>query len=354
MKKYFLYELKKARWQLIIISAICTILFGTIAAVMPNSLSYSVEGTPSAITNPPLIGGIGGAMTLMCFIAPVLVYAFKMNKRCVDCYYALPLKKTKLYFVKTIIGLLLVLVPFTMAYWVTFLIYLIRPNNPYDMVWFVPTYFGLLFFGICLFGYNAFAFTRANSVADGVVFMIGYQAVMILVALIPFIWSSGKLISVRYLLDFVPEWGASIFTSNMEALVCESQLSQTILSQLGLKMTAMTFIMPLLRGAAGYGLMFFLLKYDKAEASQQVCESWFGYKTLIPIFAGTIIGLLVGTIAQLSLSVAVVIFVMFSVLAFVLTIVWRRKFVFGKTGWTVFGVSLGAGLLIAVVTALIL
>ena len=72
------------------------------------------------------------------------------------------------------------------------------------------------------------------------------------------------------------------------------------------------------------------------------------------IFAATIIGLIVGAVLEFSLSLAVVVFVMLAVAAFVLIIVWRRKFVFGKTGWIVYGVSLGAGLVLAVITALVI
>ena len=355
MRKYFLYELKKARWQLVIISALFTILFATIAAVMPmQTRVQNYDGTVTMVTNTCLLSVMGGITILMCFVAPVLVYAFKMNKRCVDCYYALPLKKNKLYFVKTLIGLLFVVVPFTVAYWITFLIFLIRPNNPYDMVWFVPAYFGLLFFAVCLYGYNAFAFTRANSVLDGIAFMVGYQSVLFLVVLLFFVWSNGQLFSAQYLLDFIPQWGSIFFAVQMEARVLGSELTQSDLSYLGLNMTAMTFIMPLLRGVAGYALLFGLLKKDKAEDSQQVCESWFGYKTLIPIFTATIIGLIVGLLLELSFSLSVVVFVMFAVAAFVLMIVWRRKFVFGKVGWIVYGISLGAAIVLALITALVI
>ncbi|MBQ7913321.1 MAG: hypothetical protein IJ308_08365 [Clostridia bacterium] len=355
MKKYFLFELKKARWQLIIITAIFTILFGTIAAVMQTQTKIeSYDGTVTVITNSPLVSLIAGAMSLMCFVAPVLVYQFKMNKRNVDCYYALPLKKRKLYFVKTLIGLLLVLIPFTVAYWATFLIFLIKPGNPYNMGWFVPAYFGLVFFAVCLYGYNAFAFTRGNSVVDGVALMMGYQAVMILIVLVPWMWSRGELFSWRYLLDFVPEWGQSFFTLHMETKIIGSTvLNELGTLDLGFDMNVMTFLMPALRGAAGYGLLFYLLKYDKAEDSQQISDSWFAYKTLIPIFAATIIGLIEGMILELSLSVALVVFVMFAIAVFVLCIVWRRKFAFGKTGWIVYGIALGAAVVIAIITWLV-
>lgn len=360
MRKYFLYELKKARWQLIIITAIFTILFGTIAAVMKPQTSfesYDTSGnlTVTTITKPTLNSLIGGAMNLMCFIAPVLVYQFKMNKRTVDCYYALPLKKQKLYFVKTLVGLLLVLIPFTIAYWATFLIILIKPNNPYNMGWFVPTYFGMIFFALCLYGFNAFAFTRGNSIVDGIALMIGYQFVMLLIVLLPWVWSQGDLFSPIYLLDFVPEWGLGFFTIHMELRIVGSPVMSE-LNSIGLtelNLNVMTFLMPALRGIAGYGLFFFLLKYDKAEDSQQISDSWFAYRTLIPIFAATIIGLIEGMLLEISLSVALVVFVMFAISVFVLCIVWRRKFAFGKTGWIVFGVSLGAAVIISIITWLV-
>ena len=354
MRKYFLYELKKARWQLIIITAIFTILFGTIAAVMSpqTAVTNYVDDTVTMVTNPTLNFFIGGAMNLMCFVAPVLVYQFKMNKRTVDCYYALPLKKQKLYFVKTLIGLLLVLIPFTVAYWATFLIFLMKPNNPYNMGWFVPAYFGMIFFALCLYGFNAFAFTRGNSIVDGIALMMGYQAVLFLIVLLPWVWSQGDLFNAKYLLDFIPGWGQIFFTLHMEAKI----IGTNVLNDYGsvdFNMNVMTFLMPALRGGAGFGLFFFLLKYDRAEDSQQTSDSWLAYKTLIPIFAATIIGLIEGMLLELSLSVSLVVFVMFAISVFVLCIVWRRKFAFGKTGWIVFGISLGAAVIISIITWLV-
>ena len=354
MKRYFLYELKKARWQLIIISAICVLLCATIAAVWPmryESYDY-INDTYEPAINTPMLSLVTLLGSGLCYIAPVLVYSFKMNKRCVDCYYALPLKKEKQYFVRTIIGLLLVIIPFTAAYWATFFVYLLRPNNPYNMGWFVPLYFGALFFIVCLFGYNAFAYTRANSIIDGIVFMIAYESVMILVALVPFVLSRGELFSPAYLLDFLPEWGMEVFTLLIEGYILKGQ-SALADAVYGIGVDAMTFIMPFVRGAAGYALMFFLLRKEKAEDSQQVCESWFGYKTLIPIYTSTIIGLIVGLIGASSFSLSLVVFVMFAIAAFVLIIVWRRKFVFGKVGWIVYGISLGAAIVLAVLVRVV-
>jgi hypothetical protein len=356
MKKYFLYELKKARWELIILTVIFTLLCGTVAAVSPMQTKYEHyngygEWVTSVWIETPVITLAIGLLALMCYAAPAGVYAFKMNKRSVDCYYALPIKKEKLYFIKALIGLLLVAIPFTVAYWTTFFVYLIRPNNPYEMGWFVPTYFGLLFFALCLFGYNAFAFTRGNSMQDGITFMVAYSLVLLCVALVPFLWSEGKLFSWQVLLGFWPGYGGIMFSGNMIERIMGAD--GVYLLSTDLKLDALTFIMPALQGAAGYGLLFVLLRKDKAEDSQQVCESWFGYKTLIPIFTAVAIGLLVGSLIEVDWAVALIVFVMCAVAAFVSIIVWRRKFLFGKTGWIVLGVGLGAAIVIAFITTLI-
>ncbi|MBQ8405516.1 MAG: hypothetical protein IJX09_02585, partial [Clostridia bacterium] len=67
----------------------------------------------------------------------------------------------------------------------------------------------------------------------------------------------------------------------------------------------------------------------------------------------TVIDLIEGMLLEISLSVALVVFVMFAISVFVLCIVWRRKFAFGKTGWIVFGVSLGAAVIISIITWLV-
>ena len=356
MKKYFLYELKKARWELIIISVLFTLLCATVAAVSPMQTVYNRymedgEVVTRVVIQTPVLPLAVGLLALMCYAAPAGAYAFKMNKRSVDCYYALPIKKEKLYLVKTLIGLLLVFIPFTLAYWTMVLVYAIRPNNPYEMVWFVPAYFGLIFFGVCLYGYNAFAFTRGNSMQDGITFMVAYSAVLICVALVPFIWSKGELFSWQVLLGLWPGYGGIMFTSNM--LVRIMGESAEYIATSGIKLDALTFIMPFIQGAAGYSLLFVLVRKDKAEDSQQVCESWFGYKVLIPIFTAVSAGLLVGALIETTWTVALVVFVMIAVAAFVSIIVWRRKFNFGKTGWIVLGVGLGAAIVIAFITTLI-
>ncbi len=302
MKKYFVYELKKNRWQLIIISAIFVLLCIAVAGVAPTrSLAGSnpTTGEKNYVAGSPCLFLLTSLVSMVCFIVPVLTYSFKMNKRSVDCYYALPLKREKLYFVKTIIGLILVIVPFTLGYWCGVLTFLCKPNYMFKTVWFVPAYFGFLFFIVCQFGINAFAYTRGNSVWDGVVFMGAYAYAPILVMLVPFVLSHGEFPSSDFLLSCMSEMDLSAFVSYMEALIravpagADDNIIIEIIGVFGsaANLSVWTFVMPLLFGGAGYALLFATLRRDKAEDSQQVCESWFGYKMLIPVFSIVAIGL---------------------------------------------------------------
>jgi hypothetical protein len=126
----------------------------------------------------PNVSLVFGELLILLFVVPMLMYSFKMSKRGVDGYYSLPLKKEKLYFVLTMVGLILVIVPYTVAYWSGFLALLCREGNPYQMGYFVPAYFVGVLFALFLYGVNAFVFTRANRTSDGVVFMLSYWSVL--------------------------------------------------------------------------------------------------------------------------------------------------------------------------------
>ena len=155
MKKYFLYELKKYLWTLVILTMVCSLIYIVEASSMATYWEYYPEydekgGLPTVAINYPPLSTIFWCLILLLFIVPTIVYSFKMHKRSVDGYYSLPLTKGKLYFVSTVVGLILVLVPFTVAYWGGFIALLVRPDNPYSMGYFLPTYFAGVCFAIFL------------------------------------------------------------------------------------------------------------------------------------------------------------------------------------------------------------
>ena len=133
MKRYFIYELKKNFWPLVILTAISAGLYLVTLSYF-NPVSRYAED--SVVINTPPLSTVMIELCILCIVAPILMYSFKMNKRSVDAFYSLPIKREKIYLVKTLVGLLLVLIPYTLSYWLGFLSVVVRENH-YHLVYFV-------------------------------------------------------------------------------------------------------------------------------------------------------------------------------------------------------------------------
>ena len=279
MKKYFLYELKKHLWTLVILTAVCTLPYivhmATTMMFYEHSSPVEYGGEITRYIYGPGIANVFSGMLILLFVVPIIMYSFKMSKRGVDGYYSLPLKKEKMYFALTLVGLILVIVPYTVAFWSGFFTLLFRAENPYNMWYFFPIYFGGVVFAVFLYGINAFVFTRANRISDGVVLMVAYAFVFYL--LVNVIDYEVFHISTRIGINFLFSGGMFEFVSLMEAFV--TRATQVYLQYIG-----WYFGVAVLSGSLCYGLLFGLLRCEKGENAEQNCESWFGYKTLIPAY----------------------------------------------------------------------
>lgn len=330
--KFFCFELKKHLWTLIVLAAVCTLPY--IAKLSTMDLSYVYEhyqtGEVTTVLLSSEIGLAFFALGALCFLSPVLTYSFKMNKRGVDTYYALPIKKEKLYLIKTMVGLLLVLVPFTVMYWSGFLTLLCRAENPYDMFWYLPAYFGSVLLGICLFGLNAFLYTRGNTVTDGIVFMIAYVPLFLMIyayAVVAFGFQGRASYE-----NFITFGGLIEFGNAMNDLILRYE---------NVSLSPLTFVVMPILGVAGYALLFILLRYEKGENAEQVSDSWFGYKILIPIYTAVLIGLNNGLNNN---GLHIIWFCLIAVAAIVATVVYQRKFKFHLKWWGMIGGALVLGL----------
>lgn len=333
MKKtwnFLRFELKKNLWAFVVLTAVCTIPYVAQLSTMTMSYTYEDWATKEEMVRitSSQIGTVFVMLGALCYIIPILVYSFKTSKRGVDGYYSLPLKKEKLYLVKTVLGLLLVLVPYTVAFWGGFFTLLCREGNPYAMVWYVPAYFGSLLLGICLFGINAFLFTRANKAGDGVVFMLAY---------IPFFW-----MLYAYFVQVFDQ--PHYFYNNYETGLLTfgglinfgDTISDRIMRYVNSQFSPLTFIVMPVLGAIGYFLLFFNLRYERAENAEQVSDSWYGYKTLIPLYTSLLLATNGGISSPLMLCTA-------TVGAIIATIVYRGKFKFGVKWWAMIGGALLLG-----------
>lgn len=339
MIRYFKYELKKNFWTLVVLTAIAVIIY--VVTVSASELFYRYipeQGVETKIiNNTSQIGIIYAVLGVFCAVVPILMYSFKMEKRSVDVFYSLPIKKGKMYLVKTLVGLILVLVPYTIAYWLGFLSVALRENYFY-LFYYIPGYFGGLFFGICLYGICAFSFTRANHEVDGVVFMLMYACIY------PLILNAGmqifdslmqRNINIFYYFSFS---GLISFGINVDTLIGNGPFDG--FSADGWN-TAM-FLYPGLFAAAGYALMFLSLRWEKGENAEQNSDSWLGYRVLLPLYIVTLF-------MCVSSEILLVYGCLITIWAIIMTIVHTRKILFNWRYWVMIAASVAVGLVLNII-----
>lgn len=332
MRKYLIREWKRNFSSLLVLTVAWTIF--CVAHFSTIELQYVVRdwntgAIKEILPSNPRLWLYFVPLYLLCMITPIFTYNFQMDKRSVDYYFAFPLKREKLYLVKTLVGLSTVLIPFTVAFWSGFLVAVFRDGNLWQMAGFVPTYFISVLFAVCIYGIYAFVFTRANKVSDGVAFMIAYTFVFYLiisfidVSILESKWGRIPFDVVEIFLFF----GLMTFSNYATDWVIGSAVV----------CNALTFIVPIVLGFAAYFLLFFLLRYQKAENAEQISESPFGYKTLIPIY----------TAFMVALNGEHLLMTIFCFIgAVIATACYRRKFKFSWHYWAMIGGAVLLGLLL--------
>ena len=337
--RYFRYELKKNLKTLGLLTAICTIIYVVVTSTSNLYYSYGTgavyvpghSNNGGIRNNSPQISIIYLLLGAMCFVVPALMYSFKMNRRSADAFYSLPIKREKLYLVKTLVGLILVFVPYTVAYAAGFLCVALRENF-YDLIWYLPGYFGGILFGLSLYGVAAFSFSRANRVADGVIFMIFYALIGLLIA------SLVEAIEIERGIPY-DERMETVYFSPMGCFIVFSEKIDALLREGGNQdLDFLMFLFVFLHAIAGFALLFLLPRFDKGEDAEQYSDSWFGYRVMIPLYTALLIGLMGGTEALY--------IVLFTVAAIVMTIIYRRKALFSWQYWVMIAVGALGGIVL--------
>ncbi len=333
MMRYFRYELKKNLLTLGLLTAICAIVY--VVATSTSELFYFREQSAyypgGIVVRDSQISVIYVMLGILCFVVPVLMYSFKMSRRGADAFYSLPVKREKLYLVKTLVGLILVFVPYTVAYVLGVSVICFRENY-FDLIWYLPGYFGGIFFGIGIYALSAFAFARANRIVDGVIFMVFWHllGLLLLAAINEAVYRhSGRPGGLTgETLKAIPAGCFGLFGSKMDSLIRGSG---------NVTFGAAIFLVPLAYAVAGFALLFLLARRDRGEDAEQNSDSWFGYRLMIPLYTALSIALLGDTFLYIYVA-------MIAVGAIVLTVVYTRKVLFSWKYW----LMIGAGILVGV------
>lgn len=343
MKKYLKYQLKKNLLPFTVLVLFCVIVY-----VIPL-LTESYRGWNNSSPMPPpgikpdddyfyyervylelYTGNILIALGVMCALVPIYMFAYKMNKRSVDMYYSLPISRTKIAAVHFIVGLLYVLAAYTLGYFLGFAVVAAKVKRLY-LVNYLFLYLATLIPAFTIYALSAFFYTRANTIIDGIVFIVaGIFSPFIIATILSFLISiatssanvmpTGEFViwqpldtinnffrnAIKYgLADTSYSWSFDPKSTWYKHDVCE--LVGAILMTVGA-----------VGGTCG---MLLTEKNCRAENCGQVSDSIFGYKVAIPLYTVALFMMLGSEILLLCI---------FAFAAFVATVIYRRTIKIGK------------------------
>lgn len=349
MKKLLAYECKRILLPLCIFTAVAAVIY--VAAAFSADLIDRWALDFNEATGVPVPGDRAGDTVLyvpaiilaaLCTAVPVMQFSYRMKKRSVDLWYALPVTRRALTFVRFAGGLALVLVPYAVSYWAGFAVIACR-DNLFHLQYYVALFFASLPAAALLLGTNAFLFTRANRVGDGIFFLLA--------------WAFLLAMQAQYFNYF----SFRGMPSALENLTNYSTYSPLVWLFIGFDCGARTgsvsfqdpaVVFPLwaaLGAAALFGL-FYTAKGHPAENAGQISDTWFGYRTIIPVYLFCTMSWAFASSASVSAAAEVAALVLVAAAGLVAYFAYRRSFRLRLCDVLSLVLSLGAGTLVSAIT----
>lgn len=324
MRNLFNYFLKKRLTVTIIITVICLIIATITLKEMPfiRNGSYWIEEIDNYIEvkipySTPL-SMISVFSAILVTIVPIFEFYFKMRKINIDQMYSLPVKRSKLFCVKYIVGLGEILLPITITYLYA-VIWVACSEHMFEMIYFLPFYFALLFVIIIVYTIICFIYTRANTFFDGLILISLYLVIL------PFF---AATIDNIFDLD---SWSYSFFYSPyfsivriFDALLKHKHLMTTPKYSFDYNNYMIYSLVLNFITAIGMGLLFFYLNpKDKAENAYEKSTSFFSYRSIIPVLASVVS-------LSISASTDYIIVPIIMIITYLLLVIYHRSF---KVPW---------------------
>src|SRR5574344_1209427 len=282
------YFIKKSTPYVVIISIILILCYClTLLTMNLKIYEYGVEENLYKSYPNTNITVIIVLLALLCFITPLMNCFYSKNKNAVDVYSSLPITKKKLTNIHLLVGYYEIIVPFTLSYFIGVFILLLR-GAPFDMLSYVPFYFVLVVASILFYITNSFFVSRANTMLDAIMFELMY----IIIGSIAYLSVSNFIYGFG--LDIRPSSTIVLILSPFDTFVVSSNYfnstivikmggaTKEILEQYKLEYL-LSFLINLVYAGLGYFGIMYGCKHDKNENAEQRSNSWFGYKTMLPI-----------------------------------------------------------------------
>ena len=273
-KKYFAYHLRSGLKTLVyILVAVLVLTF-----IMASNGQPSSNGIFRSTIYIPII-----FLCIMMYVLPVSEFSFFKKRTNLDCAYSLPISRRAMGIVHYLTGMISLFTVYTASYLVNFIMALSRGPGLFNFAAMACHYFFCLILGIAVYTLMAFVFNEGNTKGDGIWFMVLYTFVFLLIhsALTFFIYK----INVLGDLDAVPWISISIITDYFTRLVEIKSIPPYEVASIELYFKWAIFWIAI--GIASAVGLFLTFGKRRMEKTEEISNSFFGYRVLIPLYAVT-------------------------------------------------------------------
>ncbi len=214
---------------------------------------------------------------IFCTVIPMLELGEYKNRRNLDALYSFAISRKQLALLHYLSGWIQVIVIYTVTYLGACLT-LVTHKPPFQLIYLLPYYFLSLCIGLIMYSFFLFFFGEANSEADGVLFCV------LGIFLVTMIWSLEEefLIGV-----FESSWGCAYAPIDALTTIFQywihSPEEGSWLARIYLSEWYMFIPWSVIGIACAFGY-FFTFSRKPAEKNGDISNSWFGYRTMIPIY----------------------------------------------------------------------
>lgn len=273
-KEYFRSHLKSgARVALSILLVILALTF-----ILAFSGQHDYTGNLQCKIDIPVI-----FLCILIYVLPVKEFAFFKKRTNLDCAYALPISRRTMGIVHYLCGLIELCVLFSASYLLNFIMLLARGGGElFNLGFMLEHYLICLAVGTAMYSLMVFVFNEGNTKGDGIWFMILYSFVFILIA--------GALQTITEKIttnisSFIPPGFIANITNYYRYLIEGKSIPDY--NAHNYENLWLFFIIWIAFGIAACADLFRTFGKRRMEKTEEISDSLYGYRVLIPIFAVT-------------------------------------------------------------------
>ena len=235
---------------------------------------------------------------VLAAVLPLLRLSAFKSRRNIDTLYSFPLSRRKMVAVQLGMGIGEMFCAFTLSYLYFIFLYKLKAGA-FHLFWLLPNYFAALMGGLILYFFVAFFFWQGNTVADGIVFAIGFAGAPALFVLdLSILFNSSLMSEVVW---YLPFWHLNNTTGLFyyKAMQDSPEVMEVMGEQLSnnaysweLDSLANKFYMYIVWFFVACilaAMLFYFAGRSKAEKAGDISDSFLGYRTLVPFYGYSIL-----------------------------------------------------------------